>query len=296
MRSTVPLAPPVVSPALLAEFAAAAYWSEDEISEWLAAHGWRLHTFLSRGDTECFVAVRSVPLFESIQGNPHEASRFSRGINSTLRSPAIVAFRGTEPDKLRDWITDVNARQMRWAFGRVHAGFFRSVDNVLEELWPIVIDLAAAGHALHLTGHSKGAAEATVAAARLCAANVPVAGLCTFGSPRVGDARFAAWMDASLPFAIRRFVHNNDLVARLPLPAKWVSRFVPFGWLLPAGFRHCGRLHYVMADGTIVIDPPLSQLCTDRVHGRWLAGRHWWCDGLRDHAMEGYRGVVSGEW
>jgi triacylglycerol lipase len=284
------LAQQSVTPALLADFATAAYWSEDDVADWLASIGWNLRAFLSRNGTECFVAIRSVDF------SPRELENLSRGLNPTLRNHAVVAFRGTEPGKLRDWITDLDSRQTRWVFGRIHAGFLRSARNVLEDLWPIVAELVAGGHALHLTGHSKGAAEATVTAARLCAANVPVAGLCTFGSPRVGDGDFAAWLDASLPFVIRRYVNNNDLVARVPLPAKWLSRLVPFGWLLPAGFRHCGRLHYITADGSIVVNPPRLQTCADRLRGRWLAGRAWWHDGLRDHAMDGYqRAMVSGE-
>lgn len=295
MSTVLSLAPPQVTPALLADFAAAAYWSEAEIAEWLSERGCRLHAFLSRQETECFVAVRSAKFISHAAPTSSCEMPFIDLKKGALRSPAVVAFRGTEPDKLRDWITDLNSRQVRWAFGRVHGGFFRSVEHVLEELWPIITELVADGHALHLTGHSKGAAEATVTTARLCAANVPVAGLCTFGSPRVGDARFAAWLDASLPFAIRRYVNNNDLVARVPLPAKWVSRLVPFGWLLPVGFRHCGRLHYITADREIVINPPRIKLCADRLRGRWRAGRDWWCDGLRDHAMAGYQSALRSD-
>ena len=111
---------------------------------------------------------------------------------------------------------------------------------------------------------------------------------------RVGDSDFAAWLDASLPFAIRRYVHNNDVVARVPLPTKWIARLVPFGWLLPAGFRHCGRLHYITADGAVLVNPTMSKLCTDRLRGRWHAGHDWWHAGLRDHAMDGYRIALGG--
>ena len=131
-----------------------------------------------------------------------------------------------------------------------------------------------------------------MSAARLCAANVPVGGLYTFGSPRVGDAQFAAWMDASLPFAITRFVHNNDFFTRVPLPAAWIAKRIPFGWLLPVGYRHCGRLHYITSRGKILITPTLRRLLCDRVRGRWLAGKNWWNDGLRDHSMWTYRDAL----
>jgi len=253
----------------LADFAAAAYWPEADLLPWLTSEGWRRELWIAKSETECFLA------------------------RHTDRRCAVLAFRGTELASIRDWVTDLNTRQADWIHGRVHAGFLDSVDNVFPELWPAVSELHQRDVPLFITGHSKGAAEATITAARLRAAQIPVAGLCTFGSPRVGDAPFAAWMEAVLPFAIQRYVHNNDAVTRVPLPAKWISRCVPFGWLLPVGFRHCGRLRYITAGGTILNDPPLSRLCLDRLTGRWLAGRNWWNDGLRDHAMWRYQEALS---
>lgn len=258
-----------VDAALLADFAQAAYWPRSDAEAFLARIDFDLERWIARRDTECFVAVN------------HEHRR------------AVFAFRGTQPGRLRDWLTDLNARQTAWASGRVHAGFQESVDQVFADLYPILAELSAHGMALYGTGHSKGAAEATLTAARLRAAQHPVAGLCTFGSPRVGDTRFAAWMDAVMPFAIHRYVNNNDLVARLPLPAAWISRYVPLGWLWPVGFRHCGRLHYVTAGGEILDDPPISKLCRDRLTGRWLSGRDWWNDGIRDHALWRYREALA---
>ncbi|MFQ5733532.1 MAG: lipase family protein [Planctomycetaceae bacterium] len=256
-------------PRLSADLAAAAYGNETDAARRLRDIGWRMERWIAVDDTECFVAV-----------------------NDTGRH-AAVAFRGTEPAQLGDWLTDLNARQVSWAHGRVHAGFLQSVDKVFAELWPLLTGLSSRGVSLHFTGHSKGAAEATLTAARLRAAQVPVAGLCTFGSPRVGDATFAAWMDAVLPFGIQRYVNNNDVVARVPLPAKWIASFVPFGWLLPVGYRHCGALRYVAASGEILENPRVGRLCADRLKGRWRAGRHWLSDGLRDHAMWRYREIFN---
>lgn len=252
-----------------AGFAQAAYEDETTAARWLTESGWTLLRWFAVNDTECFVAV------------------------DTAARNAVVAFRGTQPAQLRDWLTDLNSRQVDWAYGRVHAGFRSSVDNVFDRLWPLLTGLHARSCTLHFTGHSKGAAEATLTAARLRAAQIPVAGLCTFGSPRVGNARFAAWMDAVMPFAIVRYVNNNDLVACVPLPAKWIANLVPFGWLLPVGYRHCGLLRHIAADGRILESPGRCRLTTDRLKGRWLAGRNWWTDGLRDHALARYREALK---
>jgi hypothetical protein len=106
----------------------------------------------------------------------------------------------------------------------------------------------------------------------------------------VFDSRLSQWFDSVLPGAVR-WVNNNDIVPRLPLPAwKWAARYIPFAWLLPAGFRHVGVMRYVTADGEDVLtDPPLDVLMADRLGGRWLAGKHWATDGSRDHAVWHYQ-------
>src|SRR5262249_54451343 len=101
-----------------------------------------------------------------------------------------------------------------------------------------------------LTGHSLGAALATLAAARWAAGH-RVQGLYTFGSPRVGNAAFAA----TVPGPCYRFVNNNDVVTRLPPPG------------LFAGYRHVGVLKYIRTDGVIVEDPAPEGVARDRLAG-----------------------------
>ena len=113
-----------------------------------------------------------------------------------------IIFRGTEPSKLADILADLDIRKKRAKKddGYVHAGFQESLDDVWSD---ILIFISKYKHEkIYLSGHSLGAALATLAAARLekCAA------LYTFGSPRVGGRKF---VNANRNILHWRFINNN---------------------------------------------------------------------------------------
>lgn len=134
---------------------------------------------------------------------------------------AVLVFRGTE-QKIQDFLHDADTWPIP-AFGGsvlVHRGFKRALNSV----W------AAIDHALDridaplfYTGHSLGAALATLAAARRSPRAVYA-----FGSPRVGDTRFVQKLK-DVP--IHRIVCGNDMVATVP-PESF-------------GFRHAGEEHCI---------------------------------------------------
>lgn len=97
-----------------------------------------------------------------------------------------------------------------------------------------------------MTGHSQGAALATLAADRY--GNVQ--GVYTFGSPRVGDIEFKA------DFFINtyRFVNNNDLVSRLPL--------API-------YYHVGELRYIDSNGLIHDNSSRWERWADEIQGQF---------------------------
>lgn len=173
-----------------------------------------------------------------------------RGTEGFLaRGPAfsVLAFRGS--DDLRAWITNLDARPAPWrGGGKVHHGFAEALDTV----WPEVeAALRQAGSPVLFTGHSLGAALATLAAS-LC----PEATLFTFGSPRVGNAGFGAAM-VRRPGTMRRYVGNRDIVCRVPSAR--------------LGYRHVGEPWLIDADGRVTQRSPRS---------RGLAELLW--DGLRN--------------
>jgi len=152
----------------------------------------------------------------------------------------FVLCRGTAD--IEDWAVDLSAAQTDSACcrGSLHSGFAASAGSVylgiksaLEKQTPI-----------YLTGHSKGAAEATIIAAGLASAGFNVAGLFTFGSPRVCNPAAASTFPNSFP--TWRIVDSDDLVPHLPFPETVI------GWRVYV-YRHVGTFVHLRADGTIAV-------------------------------------------
>lgn len=72
-------------------------------------------------------------------------------------------------------------------------------------------------HYFSVAGHSLGAAFATFAALQLISEGVSVTDLYTFGSPRLGDIRFAGWFDSYIKTNSKnRVTHARDSVPHIP--------------------------------------------------------------------------------
>ena len=163
----------------------------------------------------------------------------------------VVAFRGTEPNALKDIVIDATAwktplAQEGWTadWGKVHAGFmqaFRSISTkidpltqkptevmLLEKLKEIEggteTECTMEHPCLWITGHSLGAALATLFASRVLSEiergrHYKLRGLYTFGSPRVGNEAFKqkfTQLAAAHGVTIARFRNENDIVTRIP--------------------------------------------------------------------------------
>ena len=136
---------------------------------------------------------------------------------TTSPSFAILVFRGT--DSKRDYVTDMECGILPWDKNEagVHKGFRKALDSVWDEIERELSELICP---IFYTGHSLGAALATLAAARFAPRAVY-----TFGSPRVGNEAFATSLQV---VPIHRVVDNKDAAALLPPEAM--------------GFRHVGLL------------------------------------------------------
>ena len=128
---------------------------------------------------------------------------------------AVLAFRGTEGNKPEDILADAFVMPQPWTprnatspAGRVSAGFAHVYGCVRDAIGQV---LDPHGGDLLITGHSLGAALATLAAADH-AGRTPKPKLITFGSPRVGDGAFASLVTGPA----YRFVDCCDLVTRVP--------------------------------------------------------------------------------
>ena len=204
---------------------------------------------------------------------------------------AVLAFRGTEPARVRDLVTDADAFRTRCpAGGTVHRGFFRAYGQVDTEVGAAVAELP--DRRLFITGHSLGGALATLAALRLVNQNVPIAAVYTYGSPRVGDAAFKRAYNEPLGRRTFRHKNNNDVVTRVPLAlptcaGQALSRVfrLPF---VPGGYRHVGRLIYYDADGDLYEHTTWWFRLLDALDGRLRELGRLGPDGLKDHSMRAY--------
>lgn len=174
----------------------------------------------------------------------------------------IIAFRGTE--NLTDWQTNLKLLKTSWKVGMVHEGFYKSLDS----LWPDAIgrlkSLRTNNQPIWITGHSLGGALATLAGATLDQEmpEYEIAGIYTFGQPRVGDLIFAQSLDKGMKERFFRSVNNNDVVATIP----------------SLKFDHVGNLLYFDSDGNLNENQLLS----------WFNPKTW-CNRFRDYS----KGVIN---
>lgn len=158
------------------------------------------------------------------------------------RKLIVVAFAGSGAT-IRNWIDDFTFVQSPYTLTSstglacsncwVHAGFAlgwasrRSV--VLSAVSAALSVPSSANYSLIITGHSIGGAIATLAAAEIRSLGFKPA-LYTFGSPRVGNAAFAGFVDSQEMEmgGNYRMTHVNDPVPQLP--PTWMYVFPCFAF------------------------------------------------------------------
>jgi hypothetical protein len=152
----------------------------------------------------------------------------------------VIAFRGTDASDVSDVAYDVEFLLVPWPKGgRVHEGFDHALGVLQPTLEPALKDFD--GYRMLVTGHSLGAAMATLQASL----HRPDA-LYTFGCPRVGDAKFIATLRDTKSY---RYVDCCDLVTRIPLEI---------------GYRHVGSPYYISGSRKITFNPSTLWVWWDR--------------------------------
>jgi triacylglycerol lipase len=205
----------------------------------------------------------------------------------------ITAFRGTEPKVIKDWLTDARARLAAGPnnLGQVHTGFSTALSAVYDQIKNTIInEFQDNGQSLWFTGHSLGAALATLAARKFqLETNRFPQGIYTFGQPRTGDLNFAKSFDGQLQSVTFRFVNNNDLVPHLP-PDKLLNNKLVRDFTPPAlrDFKHIGLLRYFDADGNLKDNPSVWDSIKEGVRDAISDLGGLAKDAVNDHKMENY--------
>jgi hypothetical protein len=228
----------------------------------------------------------------------------TRGFLGVCDTHAVLAFRGSDPVTLPNWMTDVVVKlvEREEYDGRVHHGF----SAVLRRTWDKVESIldAARDKPLFLTGHSMGGALAVLTACRLAKAGRPPVAIYTFGSPRIGDRAFCAGY--ALP--TYRVVNGLDLVPEMPLAS--VKRLLPqtprftnhkiLGQLKRMARRvpcygHVKTFVYIDRDGEITIDADVEPWHTHAVALAITTRGKSFHEGITDHLISNYIRGLEGQ-
>ncbi|MFG6093803.1 lipase family protein [Leptothoe sp. ISB3NOV94-8A] len=208
----------------------------------------------------------------------------------------VLVFRGTQ--EIRDWTTNLDMKLRNFTIrragkttvssykGKVHTGFFlgwadieRDVLKQIER-WQKVSGTAAKLPPLIITGHSLGGALATMAAASLQENGFNVAGLYTFGQPRVGDLTFSRQLNKNLSGRAFRFVNNNDVVPHVPPPFSLRNPMHLYG--------HLGTEKYFNSKGFLVDNYKAIYRAFDGFMGLVKSAFESGLDLIADHSMSYY--------
>jgi hypothetical protein len=128
----------------------------------------------------------------------------------------LVAFRGTRIDSLPDTLADISFLPVLTSEGLVHRGFHSSL--VAGAAWAEAqkhISGIRGKQVILFTGHSLGAALATIARRSFKDPSGRQMALYTFGSPRVGDQ---ALYCPQYPSPAYRIVNDEDVITHIPTP------------------------------------------------------------------------------
>ncbi|MGW5053754.1 lipase family protein [Actinokineospora sp. NPDC004072] len=189
----------------------------------------------------------------------------------------LVGFRGTEPKKIQDWLSDASTPPWPGPAGNgyVHYGFAEALKSIYPKVRDNVIEWRDNDQTIWFTGHSLGGALAALAALHLYFEDPRLLadGVYTFGQPRVCDAGLAEAHDTAFEGRTHRFVNNSDIVPLVP-PA-------------PA-FHHTKSLHHIDANGRVRDTMPVVNALFDRAKGMTSDPFAPASDGIRDHYINNY--------
>ncbi|EDQ90260.1 uncharacterized protein MONBRDRAFT_36670 [Monosiga brevicollis MX1] len=152
----------------------------------------------------------------ALNDDEQDPQRYCHYIIALNEGVVYVAFKGS--DALSNWVANVFIDQQNDEHGRVHSGFWQSFqsakDRLSRDLQPYF------GHPVVFCGHSKGGALANLAAAYFAHEFQQKKWILTFGAPKVGDKRFATYLNSQMCLHLR-LENQTDPVPFLPPLSKY---------------------------------------------------------------------------
>lgn len=189
----------------------------------------------------------------------------------------VAAFRGTEPSKIYDWLSDANTPAVPGPArnGLVHLGFNQALASIYPEFRDAVKEFRTNNQTLWFTGHSLGGALAMLAGSRIYFEDPKLLpnGVYTFGQPRTCDRLLARAYDSAFKSRTFRFVNNNDIVAQAPPEPV---------------YHHVKTMMYFDASGKLHEEISFASGLKDRLKGLTADMFAPGTDGIRDHSMDIY--------
>jgi hypothetical protein len=136
----------------------------------------------------------------------------------------IISYRGSLVTEVLMEVIDALSEKPVIAFNG-NAKVLEYFLNAFNDLWFagikddfLTLKNANPGYELWVTGHSLGAAMASIAATTIATTKLFDADkikLVTFGQPRVGDHSYATLVDSTIAYSYR-IIHQNDIVPTVP--------------------------------------------------------------------------------
>jgi predicted lipase len=136
------------------------------------------------------------------------------GFIATIGNVTVIAFRGTETEG--EWLEDFDGIALPNQFGKgmVHQGFRNQYAALRPSVLAALAQIVKPQGPLWITGHSLGAALATLCSSDTALAQRNKLGY-TWAGPRVGWHDYAAWFNIQVPDFFR-IVNEWDIVPRVP--------------------------------------------------------------------------------
>ena len=233
----------------------------------------------------------------------HKLTR-ARGYLGVCDTHAVLAFRGSDPRTLPNWLTDMVVKlvECNEYDGRVHYGFSSVLGGSWSQISAIMDRIG--DRPLFVTGHSLGGALSVLAASRLAKLGRPPVATYTFGSPRVGDPTFCAGY--ALP--TYRIINCLDIVPEMPLASlkrllpekprltneKILERLKRMAEQAPC-YAHVNTPVYIDGDGRIMPGVDIERWHTQAVLSAIATRGKPFVQGITDHLLSNYIRGLQGQ-